>query len=130
MIFVLFKDMWQHYLFFSHILIYAVGYNFTSSSAYCFFVSLYFSFSLHEPVLASSLSYMCATANFEGLCLLGNMPMELLYLSWEKSPNLKLGERAEIMTHFDMHSCFVKVRHLLTTLHTLHHLRRCHCVRH
>lgn len=48
-------------------------------------------------------------SNFEGLCLLGNMPMELLYLSWEKSPNLKLGERAEIMTHFDMHSCFVKL---------------------
>ncbi|KAG5558265.1 hypothetical protein RHGRI_008261 [Rhododendron griersonianum] len=49
------------------------------------------------------------SANFEGLCLLGKMPMELLYLSWEKSPNLKLGERAEIMSNFDMHSCFVKL---------------------
>ncbi|XP_058207506.1 polycomb group protein EMBRYONIC FLOWER 2 isoform X2 [Rhododendron vialii] len=48
-------------------------------------------------------------SNFEGLCLLGKMPMELLYLSWEKSPNLKLGERAEIMSNFDMHSCFVKL---------------------
>lgn len=65
--------------------------------------------------------YMRAAANFEGSCLLGKMPMELLYLSWEKSPNLKLGERAEIMSNFDMHSCFVKVCPLFKTLHTSHH---------
>ncbi|KAL6980917.1 hypothetical protein U1Q18_022553 [Sarracenia purpurea var. burkii] len=37
------------------------------------------------------------------------MPVELLYLSWEKSPNLKLGERAEIMSNVDLHSCFLKL---------------------
>ncbi|CAL5364104.1 unnamed protein product [Camellia sinensis] len=48
-------------------------------------------------------------SNVEGLCLLGKMPMELLYLSWEKSPNLSLGERAEMMSTVDLHSCFAKL---------------------
>ncbi|XP_057475999.1 polycomb group protein EMBRYONIC FLOWER 2-like isoform X4 [Actinidia eriantha] len=48
-------------------------------------------------------------SNVEGLCLLGKVPLELLYLSWEKSPNLKFGEKAELMSSLDMHSCFVKL---------------------
>ncbi|THF98865.1 hypothetical protein TEA_009832 [Camellia sinensis var. sinensis] len=48
-------------------------------------------------------------SNVEGYCLLGKIPMELLYLSWEKSPNLSLGERAEMMSTVDMHSCFMKL---------------------
>ncbi|KAM7504599.1 hypothetical protein LguiB_003503 [Lonicera macranthoides] len=44
-----------------------------------------------------------------GYCLLGKIPMELLYLSWEKSPNLSLGERAEMLSTVDMQSCFVKL---------------------
>ncbi|KAL7253694.1 hypothetical protein ACSBR1_008109 [Camellia fascicularis] len=48
-------------------------------------------------------------SNVEGLCFLGKMPMELLYLSWEKSPNLSLGERAEMMSTVDLHSCFAKL---------------------
>ncbi|GMP23856.1 hypothetical protein CsSME_00001312 [Camellia sinensis var. sinensis] len=57
-------------------------------------------------------SHMAMTSfpsNVEGLCLLGKMPMELLYLSWEKSPNLSLGERAEMMSTVDLHSCFAKL---------------------
>ncbi|XP_052174160.1 polycomb group protein EMBRYONIC FLOWER 2-like isoform X2 [Diospyros lotus] len=48
-------------------------------------------------------------SNIEGLCLLGKIPMELLYLSWDKSPNLSLGERAEMMSTVDMHSYLVKL---------------------
>ncbi|KAF5959779.1 hypothetical protein HYC85_000988 [Camellia sinensis] len=55
----------------------------------------------------------CLLPNVEGLCLLGKMPMELLYLSWEKSPNLSLGERAEMMSTVDLHSCFAKIRNLV-----------------
>uniref|UniRef100_A0A5B6ZJZ6 Putative embryonic flower 2 n=1 Tax=Davidia involucrata TaxID=16924 RepID=A0A5B6ZJZ6_DAVIN len=47
-------------------------------------------------------------SNVGGYCLLGKIPMESLYLSWEKSPTLCLGERAEMMSSVDMHSCFVK----------------------
>ncbi|GMP23859.1 hypothetical protein CsSME_00001312 [Camellia sinensis var. sinensis] len=69
-------------------------------------------------------SHMAMTSfpsNVEGLCLLGKMPMELLYLSWEKSPNLSLGERAEMMSTVDLHSCFAKVCPLVRTLHISHH---------
>ncbi|XP_059650980.1 polycomb group protein EMBRYONIC FLOWER 2-like isoform X3 [Cornus florida] len=48
-------------------------------------------------------------SNVGGYCLMGKIPMELLYYSWEKSPNLSLGERAEMMLAIDMHSCFVKI---------------------
>ncbi|GMH19732.1 hypothetical protein Nepgr_021573 [Nepenthes gracilis] len=41
-------------------------------------------------------------------CLLGKIPMETLFLSWEKSPNLSLGERAEMMSTVDMHPCLLK----------------------
>ncbi|XAR66078.1 hypothetical protein NMG60_11012145 [Bertholletia excelsa] len=48
-------------------------------------------------------------SNVEGLCLMGEIPLELLYLSWEKSPNLSLGERAEMMSTINLHSCFLKL---------------------
>ncbi|KAL3521374.1 hypothetical protein ACH5RR_019523 [Cinchona calisaya] len=48
----------------------------------------------------------CANAGEH--CLLGKIPMELLHLSWEKSPNLSLGERAEMLSTVDMHPCFMK----------------------
>lgn len=48
-------------------------------------------------------------SNVEGYCLWGKIPLELLLLSWEKSPNLSLGERAEMLSTVDMHSCFVKL---------------------
>ncbi|XP_016484377.1 polycomb group protein EMBRYONIC FLOWER 2 isoform X4 [Nicotiana tabacum] len=46
--------------------------------------------------------------NLEGNCLLGRMPMELLHLLWEKSPNLSLGERAEMLSTVDLSPCFMK----------------------
>ncbi|OIT37272.1 PREDICTED: polycomb group protein EMBRYONIC FLOWER 2-like isoform X1 [Nicotiana attenuata] len=46
--------------------------------------------------------------NLEGHCLLGRMPMELLHLLWEKSPNLSLGERAEMLSTVDLSPCFMK----------------------
>ena len=76
---------------------------------------LSFTLPAHLFLLPLICFYMCMIANVEGLCLLGKVPLELLYLSWEKSPNLKLGERAEIMSNLDMHSCFVKVCHLVIT---------------
>ncbi|KAJ8537137.1 hypothetical protein K7X08_035538 [Anisodus acutangulus] len=56
--------------------------------------------------------------NLEGHCLLGRMPMELLHLLWEKSPNLSLGERAKMLSTVDLNPCFMKtscldkVRHI------------------
>ncbi|KAM7491783.1 hypothetical protein LguiA_034704 [Lonicera macranthoides] len=47
-------------------------------------------------------------SNGGGYCLLGKIPMELLYLSWEKSPSLSLGERAEMLSTVDMRPCFAK----------------------
>ncbi|XP_027104037.1 polycomb group protein EMBRYONIC FLOWER 2 isoform X2 [Coffea arabica] len=47
------------------------------------------------------------SSNAGGHCLLGKIPMELIHLSWEKSPNLSLGERAEMLSTVDMHPCFM-----------------------
>ncbi|XP_022730755.1 polycomb group protein EMBRYONIC FLOWER 2-like isoform X3 [Durio zibethinus] len=47
-------------------------------------------------------------ANGGGCCLWGRIPLESLYLSWEKSPNLSLGQRAEMILPLDMHSCLLK----------------------
>ncbi|KAK4734274.1 hypothetical protein R3W88_008535 [Solanum pinnatisectum] len=50
--------------------------------------------------------------NLEGHCLLGRMPMELLHLLWDKSPNLSLGERAEMLSTVDLNPCFMKTSSL------------------
>uniref|UniRef100_A0A3Q7GB06 Uncharacterized protein n=1 Tax=Solanum lycopersicum TaxID=4081 RepID=A0A3Q7GB06_SOLLC len=50
--------------------------------------------------------------NLEGHCLLGRMPMELLHLLWDKSPNLSLGERAEMWSTVDLNPCFMKTSSL------------------
>ncbi|KAL6581369.1 hypothetical protein OROMI_007292 [Orobanche minor] len=47
-------------------------------------------------------------ANVGGHCFLGKIPMELLHLSWEKSLNLSGGDRAEMLSTVDLHSCFLK----------------------
>ncbi|GAB2227820.1 hypothetical protein Droror1_Dr00009647 [Drosera rotundifolia] len=41
-------------------------------------------------------------------CLLGKIPMESLLLSWQKSPTMSLGERAEMMSTVDLRPCFLK----------------------
>ncbi|XWS51561.1 hypothetical protein CRYUN_Cryun12cG0187200 [Craigia yunnanensis] len=47
--------------------------------------------------------------NGGGCCLWGRIPLESLYLSWEKSPNLSLGQRAEMVLPVEMHSCLLKL---------------------
>ncbi|XP_059632116.1 polycomb group protein EMBRYONIC FLOWER 2-like isoform X2 [Cornus florida] len=64
--------------------------------------------SLHGPDTKDHMDMTSFPSNVGGYCLLGKIPMELLYSSWEKSPNLSLGERVEMMLSVDMHSCFVK----------------------
>ncbi|XP_021634883.1 polycomb group protein EMBRYONIC FLOWER 2 isoform X2 [Manihot esculenta] len=48
-------------------------------------------------------------ANFGGCCLLGTIPLESLYMSWENSSNLSLGQRGEVISQVDMKSCFLKL---------------------
>ncbi|KAG8652782.1 polycomb group protein EMBRYONIC FLOWER 2 isoform X2 [Manihot esculenta] len=47
--------------------------------------------------------------NVGGCCLLGLIPLESLYMSLEKSPNLSLGQRVEVTSQVDMKSCFLKL---------------------
>ncbi|XP_022771506.1 polycomb group protein EMBRYONIC FLOWER 2 isoform X1 [Durio zibethinus] len=47
--------------------------------------------------------------NVGGCCLWGRIPLESLYLSWEKSPNLSLGQRAGMILPVEMHSCLLKL---------------------
>ncbi|OMO52251.1 Polycomb protein, VEFS-Box [Corchorus olitorius] len=51
--------------------------------------------------------------NGGGCCLWGRIPLESLYMSWEKSPNLSLGQRAEMILPVIMHSCLLKVSLIL-----------------
>ncbi|KAH9678689.1 polycomb group protein EMBRYONIC FLOWER 2 [Citrus sinensis] len=48
-------------------------------------------------------------SNDGGYCHWGKIPLESLYRSWEKSPNLSLGQRAELTYPVDMHSGFLKL---------------------
>ncbi|CAI0450550.1 unnamed protein product, partial [Linum tenue] len=47
--------------------------------------------------------------NVGGCCLLGKIQLESLYASWQKSPNLALGQRVEVASAVDMYSCFLKL---------------------
>ncbi|KAM6601293.1 polycomb group protein EMBRYONIC FLOWER 2 isoform X2 [Cannabis sativa] len=44
-----------------------------------------------------------------GNCLWGKIQLESLYFSWENSPNFSLGQRAEMISTIDMHSCLMKL---------------------
>ncbi|KAM1278798.1 hypothetical protein ACFX2J_030774 [Malus domestica] len=48
-------------------------------------------------------------SNAGGYCLWSKIPLELLYISWENSPNFGLGQRAEMISTTDMRSCFLKL---------------------
>ncbi|CAH1430756.1 unnamed protein product [Lactuca virosa] len=50
-----------------------------------------------------------ASLNRVGYCLFGKIPMDLLQSSWEKSPTISLGGRAEMMSTVIMQSCFMKL---------------------
>ncbi|KAG8487909.1 hypothetical protein CXB51_018723 [Gossypium anomalum] len=45
-----------------------------------------------------------------GCCLWGRIPLESLYLSWEKSPNLSSGQRSEMVLPVDLQSCLLKLK--------------------
>ncbi|GJU49873.1 polycomb group protein embryonic flower 2-like protein isoform X4 [Tanacetum coccineum] len=45
----------------------------------------------------------------EGYCSLGKIPIDFLHLSWEKSPNLSLGERVQTVHNVSMQSCYMKL---------------------
>nr|XP_034898487.1 polycomb group protein EMBRYONIC FLOWER 2-like isoform X5 [Populus alba] len=47
--------------------------------------------------------------NVGGCCLLGKIPLDSLCNFWEKSPNLGLGQRAEVTSPVDMNACFLKL---------------------
>ncbi|KAK9063276.1 hypothetical protein SSX86_017146 [Deinandra increscens subsp. villosa] len=53
-----------------------------------------------------------ASLNSMGYCLFGKIPMDLLHSSWEKSPTLSLGGRAEMMSTVIMQSCYMKLNSL------------------
>ncbi|XVF54895.1 hypothetical protein PTKIN_Ptkin05aG0217100 [Pterospermum kingtungense] len=58
---------------------------------------------------SGSLSILLVSfSNDGGCCLWGRIPLESLYFSWEKSPNLSMGQRAEMMLPVEMHSCKLK----------------------
>ncbi|GKV17506.1 hypothetical protein SLEP1_g28005 [Rubroshorea leprosula] len=52
------------------------------------------------------------TADPGGYCLWGNIPLECLCMSWEKSPNLSLGHKAEGTFSIEMWSRFFKLNYL------------------
>ncbi|KAF5731039.1 polycomb group protein EMBRYONIC FLOWER 2-like isoform X3 [Tripterygium wilfordii] len=55
--------------------------------------------------------------NIGGHCLLGKIPLLSLYTLWERSPNMKLGQRVELTSSVDMHSCFLKLSCLAEDKH-------------
>nr|XP_043612228.1 polycomb group protein EMBRYONIC FLOWER 2 isoform X2 [Erigeron canadensis] len=50
-----------------------------------------------------------ASLNRVNYCLFGKIPMDMLYSSWEKSPSLSLGGRAEMESTVIMQSCYMKL---------------------
>ncbi|MBA0678468.1 hypothetical protein Goari_019812 [Gossypium aridum] len=61
---------------------------------------------------SGSLAILLVSFANGGCCLWGRIPLESLYLSWEKAPNLSLGQRAELIFPVDMHSCLLKLTSL------------------
>nr|AGM15312.1 embryonic flower 2_2 [Chrysanthemum x morifolium] len=53
-----------------------------------------------------------ASLNPVGYCLFGKIPMDIFHSSWEKSPTLSLGGRAEMTSPVIMQSCYMKLRRL------------------
>ncbi|XP_022737366.1 polycomb group protein EMBRYONIC FLOWER 2-like [Durio zibethinus] len=58
---------------------------------------------------SGSLAILLVSFANGGCCLWGRIPLESLYFSLEKSPNLSLGQRAEMILPVDMHSCLLKL---------------------
>ncbi|XP_038709030.1 polycomb group protein EMBRYONIC FLOWER 2 isoform X2 [Tripterygium wilfordii] len=47
--------------------------------------------------------------NIGGHCLLGKIPLHSICTLWERSPNMNLGQRVDLISSVDMHSCFLKL---------------------
>ncbi|KAA3458175.1 polycomb group protein EMBRYONIC FLOWER 2 isoform X1 [Gossypium australe] len=60
---------------------------------------------------SGSLAILLVSFANGGCCLWGRIPVESLYLSWEKSPNLSSGQRSEMVLPVDLQSCLLKVCH-------------------
>ncbi|MBA0757147.1 hypothetical protein Gotri_020259 [Gossypium trilobum] len=60
---------------------------------------------------SGSLAILLVSFANGGCCLWGRIPLESLYLSWEKSPNLSSGQRSEMVLPVDLQSCLLKVCH-------------------
>ncbi|KAK8576417.1 hypothetical protein V6N13_032339 [Hibiscus sabdariffa] len=58
---------------------------------------------------SGSLAILLVSFANGGCCLWGRIPLESLYSSWEKSPDLSLGQRAELILPVDMRSCLLKM---------------------
>nr|KJB07892.1 hypothetical protein B456_001G051500 [Gossypium raimondii] len=59
---------------------------------------------------SGSLAILLVSFANGGCCLWGRIPLESLYLSWEKSPNLSSGQRSEMVLPVDLQSCLLKLK--------------------
>lgn len=62
----------------------------------------------NDLLLRDNLDLTSVSSKFEGYCLWGKLPLELLYSSWEKSANLSLGLRSEMLLNVEMRSSFLE----------------------
>jgi hypothetical protein len=49
------------------------------------------------------------SGNIGGHCLWSKIPLQSLYASWQKSPNMDLGQRVDTVSLVEMQPCFIKV---------------------
>lgn len=70
---------------------------------------LFVSFAGTQNSLSGVDSLRDPMANPGGYCLWGKIPLELLCKSWEKSPNMYLGHRAEVTFPIEMRPCILKL---------------------
>ncbi|KAG4137065.1 hypothetical protein ERO13_D07G048300v2 [Gossypium hirsutum] len=59
---------------------------------------------------SGSLAILLVSFANGGCCLWGRIPLESLYLSWEKSPNLSSGQRSEMVLPVDLQFCLLKLK--------------------
>ncbi|KAL1197306.1 Polycomb group protein EMBRYONIC FLOWER 2 [Cardamine amara subsp. amara] len=50
------------------------------------------------------------SGNIGGHCLWSKIPLQSLYASWQKSPNMDLGQRVDSVSLVEMQPCFIKLK--------------------
>ncbi|XP_076895406.1 polycomb group protein EMBRYONIC FLOWER 2-like [Bidens hawaiensis] len=45
----------------------------------------------------------------EGYCLMGKSPVDFVHFSKENSPDISVGEKAQLMSTVSLRSCYIKV---------------------